>query len=99
MATPTLAESAGRAVNALMRFPLGTPRRQRWDQRRRPHLCGPRPGLPHRPPQLAREAWSTGAEVAGAPWQTRRPPPREPGPDAGVGQQEPRYQTQTPAGQ
>ena len=26
-------------------------------------------------PQLAREAWSTGAEVAGAPWQTRRPPP------------------------
>ena len=27
-------------------------------------------------PQLAREAWSTGAEVAGAPWQTRRPPPQ-----------------------
>ena len=26
-------------------------------------------------PQPAREAWSTGAEVAGAPWQTRRPPP------------------------
>ena len=26
-------------------------------------------------PQLAREAWSTGAEVAGAPWQTRRTPP------------------------
>ena len=22
------------------------------------------------------EAWSTGAEVAGVPWQTRRPPPR-----------------------
>ena len=32
-------------------------------------------GRTHRPPQLAREAWSTGAEVAGAPWQTRRPPP------------------------
>ena len=28
-------------------------------------------------PQPVREAWSTGAEVAGAPWQTRRPPPRE----------------------
>ena len=27
-------------------------------------------------PQLAREAWSTGAEVAGAPWQTHRPPPK-----------------------
>ena len=26
-------------------------------------------------PQPVREAWSTGAEVAGAPWQTRRPPP------------------------
>ena len=25
-------------------------------------------------PPLAREAWSTGEEVAGAPWQTRRPP-------------------------
>ncbi len=29
-------------------------------------------------PQLAREAWSTGAAVAGAPWQTRRPPPPDP---------------------
>ena len=27
-------------------------------------------------PQPVREAWSTGADVAGAPWQTRRPPPR-----------------------
>ena len=26
-------------------------------------------------PQPVREAWSTGAEVAGAPWQTRRSPP------------------------
>ena len=26
-------------------------------------------------PQSVREAWSTGAEVAGAPWQTHRPPP------------------------
>ena len=40
-------------------------------------------GTPARPccgrrtvrPQPVREAWSTGAEVAGAPWQTRRPPP------------------------
>ena len=30
-------------------------------------------------PQPVREAWSTGAEVAGAPWQTRRPPPRPAG--------------------
>ena len=40
---------------------------------------------PVRPP-LAREAWSTGAEVAGAPWQTHRPPPRELGPDASSSQ-------------
>ena len=34
-------------------------------------------------PACSREAWSTGAEVAGAPWQTRRPPPRTgPDPDA-----------------
>ena len=42
-------------------------------------------------PQSVREAWSTGAEVAGAPWQTRRPPPpREPGPDAAQVGQNPR---------
>ena len=38
-----------------------------------------RGGRTVRPP-LAREAWSTGAEVAGAPWQTRPSAPREPGP-------------------
>ena len=27
------------------------------------------------PSPPVRETWSTGAEVAGAPWQTRRPPP------------------------
>ena len=36
-------------------------------------------------PQPAREAWSTGAEVAGAPWQTRRPPPRRARSGRGVG--------------
>ena len=47
--------------------------------RRRPAGGRGPPGQwqPHRPPQPVRETWSTGAEVAGAPWQTRRPPPRE----------------------
>ena len=37
-----------------------------WPERRGRRTVRPKP---------VREAWSTGAEVAGAPWQTRRPPP------------------------
>ena len=48
-----------------------------------PALRRPRPGLPHRPPPAG--AGSVVNRCGGgwsAPWQTRRPPPREPGPDA-----------------
>ena len=42
----------------------------------------------------ARRGLAADGRVGGAPGWTRRPPPREPGPAAGGGQQKPRYRTQ-----
>ena len=62
-----------------------SPRTGRGDRHLRSGVTGlaARPGRPRAAPrrtvrpQPVREAWSTGAEVAGAPWQTRRPPPAD----------------------
>ena len=54
-----------------------------WRHKTRPEPAGGRGGgarIAH--PSRYGKRWSTGAEVAGAPWQTRRPPPQEPSWDA-----------------
>ena len=60
--------------------PARSPRPPSSGYRFRAAASGPWPpshgGRTVRPPSRCGEAWSTGAEVAGAPSQTRRPPPR-----------------------
>ena len=51
-------------------------RRFRFRVAARPAAVARRPmGAAPSAPKPVREAWSRGADVAGAPWQTRRPPP------------------------